>query len=142
MVIVGQCIDLVISKLESEGSWKNTEAKNNIVELLKMIKDIAYMYETQSYLFKAVHNTMRSVYLLYQRDGQTPEQYLESFLNNVDIIKHCDGSIGKRAKLAKYIQKIDKDKTFINSVVIKLSLKKSIEAYFAYAFILGANRKK
>eukprot|EP00957_Ditylum_brightwellii_P107433 8197217-Ditylum_brightwellii.AAC.1 len=73
MVIVGQCTDLVISKLESESTWKKTEATNNVVELLKMIKDIAYKYETQSYPFKAVHNAIICFYLLYQKDNYTLE---------------------------------------------------------------------
>eukprot|EP00957_Ditylum_brightwellii_P208667 15358443-Ditylum_brightwellii.AAC.1 len=34
-VIIGQCRDLVTSKLESKNSWKQTEAKKNTIELLK-----------------------------------------------------------------------------------------------------------
>eukprot|EP00957_Ditylum_brightwellii_P172307 13117320-Ditylum_brightwellii.AAC.1 len=103
VVIVGQCTDLVISKLESEATWKRTEEATNVIELLKMIKDIAYKSETQSYPFKAVHNAIQSFYLLYQKDNYTLEQYMESFLNNIDIIKHSDGSFGEHPKLAFYL---------------------------------------
>eukprot|EP00957_Ditylum_brightwellii_P026290 1988565-Ditylum_brightwellii.AAC.1 len=93
----------------------------------------------QSYLFKAVHNAVRSFYLLYQKDDQTLEQYSESFLNNIDIIKDSDRSIGEQAKLAQHICKLDGDKGSMDAAVVKLSLKKSTEKCFAYVFILGEN---
>eukprot|EP00957_Ditylum_brightwellii_P096804 7372102-Ditylum_brightwellii.AAC.1 len=106
-MIVGQCTDLVISKLESETTWKKTAAANNVVELLKMIQDIAYKYETQSYPFKAVHNTMRTFYLLHQKDNYTLEQYIESFLNIINGIKHSDGNINEHPKLALSLCQLD-----------------------------------
>eukprot|EP00957_Ditylum_brightwellii_P103149 7861595-Ditylum_brightwellii.AAC.1 len=72
-----------------------------------MVKDIAYKYETQSYSFKAVHTAIQSFYLLYQNDYYTLEQYMESFLNNIDVIKHSDGNIGKHPKLAHYLCKLE-----------------------------------
>eukprot|EP00957_Ditylum_brightwellii_P059569 4523275-Ditylum_brightwellii.AAC.1 len=66
------------------------KAANDIVELLKMIKDISYKYKTQSYPFNVINNAMRSFYLLYQKDAFTLEQYMESFLNNIGIIKHSN----------------------------------------------------
>eukprot|EP00957_Ditylum_brightwellii_P031530 2390754-Ditylum_brightwellii.AAC.1 len=72
----------------------------------------------------------------------TLEQYMESFLNIIDVIKHNDGNIGKHPKLGSYLCKLDGDEGYVNAAVVKLSLKCSTEAYFAYAFISGTNRKK
>eukprot|EP00957_Ditylum_brightwellii_P064867 4920890-Ditylum_brightwellii.AAC.1 len=141
VVIRGQCTDLVISKLESETAWMTTEAKNNVVELLKMMKDIAYKYETQSYPFKTVHNAIQSFCLLYQKDSYTLEQCLESFLNKVDVIKHSCGNIGEYAKLVEYIRQQEGNASSLDSAIVKWSVTQATEAYFAYTFISGANGK-
>eukprot|EP00957_Ditylum_brightwellii_P048658 3692059-Ditylum_brightwellii.AAC.1 len=49
-VIIGQCTDLMISKLESDPSWTNINDESNVVELLTTIKGIAYKYESQSFV--------------------------------------------------------------------------------------------
>eukprot|EP00957_Ditylum_brightwellii_P048016 3646081-Ditylum_brightwellii.AAC.2 len=41
-VIISQCTDLIISKLESYPSWTNIEDESNVLELLTTIKRIAY----------------------------------------------------------------------------------------------------
>eukprot|EP00957_Ditylum_brightwellii_P202387 15329931-Ditylum_brightwellii.AAC.1 len=64
-----------------------------------MIKYVAYKYETQSYPFEVVHNVMQSFYLTYQKDNCTFEQYMDIFLNSIDVIKNSDGTVGEHPKL-------------------------------------------
>eukprot|EP00957_Ditylum_brightwellii_P119007 9076513-Ditylum_brightwellii.AAC.1 len=61
----------MVSQLESEPRWKKIEENANVVKQQTMIKDITYKYESQSYTFKAVHNTVRGFYLKYQKDNIT-----------------------------------------------------------------------
>eukprot|EP00957_Ditylum_brightwellii_P127336 9709471-Ditylum_brightwellii.AAC.1 len=58
-----------------------------------MVKDIVYKFEIQSYQFKVVHNAVHIFYLLYQKDNYTLEQYMETFLSNIDVIKHSNGKL-------------------------------------------------
>eukprot|EP00957_Ditylum_brightwellii_P201765 15327139-Ditylum_brightwellii.AAC.1 len=141
-VVIGQCTELMMSKLESETKWTVIEEKHSVVELLQMIKDIAYKYKTQSYPFKVVHNVMQGFYLLYQQEHHILEQYLETFLNNTNVIKHSDGNIGEHPRLAKYIRLVEGDEKTTVAAVVKASLKKSTKAYFAYAFLSGSNQRK
>eukprot|EP00957_Ditylum_brightwellii_P028757 2172158-Ditylum_brightwellii.AAC.1 len=127
---------------KTEPSWKQAEKKNDVVELSKMIKDIVYKFETQSYSFKAVHNAVQSFYLLYQKDTYTLEQYMETFLNNIDVIKHSNGKVGKYPKFATYIQQLKGNGDLMDVTVMNKSIKQATAAYFAYAFISGASRKK
>eukprot|EP00957_Ditylum_brightwellii_P116434 8881364-Ditylum_brightwellii.AAC.1 len=140
-MIIGQCTDLVISKLESKNNWTKTEATNDVVELLNMIKDIPHKYKTQSYPFKDVHNMMKGFYLLNQKDTYTLDQYIESFLDNIDVIKHSNENIREYPKLGQYICKLDGDEDLVDATVVNLFLEQPTEAYFASAFILGANQK-
>eukprot|EP00957_Ditylum_brightwellii_P109598 8359298-Ditylum_brightwellii.AAC.2 len=77
---------------------------------------------------------MRGFYLLYQQEHHTLEQYLETFLNNIDVIKHSDGNIGEQLRLANCIRLIEGDEDSTDAAVVKASLKKSTEAYLTYAF--------
>eukprot|EP00957_Ditylum_brightwellii_P211722 15366510-Ditylum_brightwellii.AAC.1 len=45
-VIIGQCNELMIAKLESETAWKGIKDAYDVVGLLLMIKDILYKYKT------------------------------------------------------------------------------------------------
>eukprot|EP00957_Ditylum_brightwellii_P200869 15311532-Ditylum_brightwellii.AAC.1 len=110
-----------MSKLENETQWTAIEEKHSAVELLQLIKDVAYKYETQSYPFKV---------------------YIETFLNNVNVNKHSGKNIGEHPRLAKYIRLVEGDEHSTDAVVVKASLKKSTKAYFAYAFLSKANQRK
>eukprot|EP00957_Ditylum_brightwellii_P031304 2373030-Ditylum_brightwellii.AAC.1 len=60
---------------------------------------------------------MRGFYLLHQQEHHTFEQYLEKFLNNIDVIKHSDGNIGEHPRLAKCIRLMEGDKDSTDAAV-------------------------
>eukprot|EP00957_Ditylum_brightwellii_P177625 13529811-Ditylum_brightwellii.AAC.1 len=84
-IIIGQCTGLMITKLESETLWKQVKSRSDIVGLLTYIRNISFRYESQCYPYKAVHNSMRSFYVMYQQDGVLLEKYLEPFINSTDV---------------------------------------------------------
>eukprot|EP00957_Ditylum_brightwellii_P162787 12396261-Ditylum_brightwellii.AAC.1 len=102
-VIIGQCIEQMMSKLGSKTKWTAIEEKHIVVELLQLIKDTAY---------------------------------------NIYVIKHSNGNIGEHPRLAKFIRLVEGGKESTDAAVVNASLKKSTEAYFAYAFLSGANQRK
>eukprot|EP00957_Ditylum_brightwellii_P136976 10445518-Ditylum_brightwellii.AAC.1 len=85
---------------------------------------------------------MRSFYVMYQRDDVSLEKYLESFVNSIDVMKHSDRVIGEHPKLGNYILKMDGNTANANATLIEDAVTRSNEAYLAYAFLSGANRKK
>eukprot|EP00957_Ditylum_brightwellii_P192939 14690797-Ditylum_brightwellii.AAC.1 len=82
-----------------------------------------------------------SFYVLYQQDNVSLEKYLESFVNSTDVVKHSDGVIGEHPKLGNYILKMDGNEANTNATIIADAVTRSNEAYLAYAFLSGANRK-
>eukprot|EP00957_Ditylum_brightwellii_P116862 8914384-Ditylum_brightwellii.AAC.1 len=92
-LIIGQCTDLMISKLESKILWKQVKSKSDVVGLLTFIRNILFRYESQCYPFKAVHNVMKGFYIMYQQDDVTLDKCMESFVNSFDIVRHSDGAI-------------------------------------------------
>eukprot|EP00957_Ditylum_brightwellii_P165253 12581972-Ditylum_brightwellii.AAC.1 len=85
---------------------------------------------------------MRSFYIMYQQDDITLEKYMESFVNSIDVVNHSDGIIREHPKLGKYILKIDGNEATSNAALNANAEVRSNEAYLAYAFLSGANRKK
>eukprot|EP00957_Ditylum_brightwellii_P208917 15359539-Ditylum_brightwellii.AAC.1 len=85
---------------------------------------------------------MRSFYDMYQQDGVTLEKCMESFVNSIDVVKHSDGVIGEHPKLGDYILKMDRNAATTNASLIEDAVTRSNEAYLAYAFQSGANRKE
>ena len=50
-VILGQCTDTMKAKLESEATFKNISQDRDMVELLKLMRDVAFNYESDKYPF-------------------------------------------------------------------------------------------
>eukprot|EP00957_Ditylum_brightwellii_P016607 1248323-Ditylum_brightwellii.AAC.1 len=67
---------------------------------------------------------------------------MESFVNSIDVVRHSDGVIGEHPKLGNYILKLDGNEATSNATLIAKADARSSEAYLAYAFLSGANRKK
>eukprot|EP00957_Ditylum_brightwellii_P149107 11354012-Ditylum_brightwellii.AAC.1 len=132
-VITSQCTDLMITKLESKILWKQVKSSSNAVGLLTYVRNISFRYESQCYLYKAMHNSMRSFYIMYQQDGLSLEKYLDSFVNSIDVVKHSDRVIGEHPKLGNYILKMDGNAANTNATIIVDAVTRSNKAYLAYA---------
>eukprot|EP00957_Ditylum_brightwellii_P052693 3994569-Ditylum_brightwellii.AAC.1 len=138
-VLKGQCRDLVRTKLESK-KWVRIDKDSDAVELLKLIKVIAFRYESQSYQFQTVCNSMRSLYVLSQGEVILLELYLDSFLNITNSINHSNGFIGENPNLHKYLLKLKGKESTKNSSDIEAAEDNIREAYLAYVLISGANQ--
>eukprot|EP00957_Ditylum_brightwellii_P043343 3285412-Ditylum_brightwellii.AAC.1 len=117
-VIICQCSDLMISKLESEIRWKQVKSSSDAVGLLTFVRNISFSNESQSYPFKAVHNGMCGIYVMYQCDDTALEEYTESFANSTDAVRHSDSVIGEHPKLGKYMLWLDGNETAKNPKLI------------------------
>eukprot|EP00957_Ditylum_brightwellii_P139106 10602793-Ditylum_brightwellii.AAC.2 len=69
------------AKLESNDKFEAAVDASDMVLLLKLIKKIAYQYESHRYPHQAVHTAMRAFYLTSQTEGMTLEAYLDEFNN-------------------------------------------------------------
>ena len=60
-VVLGQSTDAMKAKLESEASFKKISQDRDLVGLLKLMRDIAFNYESDRYPFLAVHLALNSI---------------------------------------------------------------------------------
>ena len=60
-VVLGQSADAMKAKLESEASFKKISQDRDLVGLLKLMRDIAFNYESDRYPFLAVYLALNSI---------------------------------------------------------------------------------
>eukprot|EP00978_Attheya_sp_CCMP212_P022463 scaffold67031_cov55-Attheya_sp.AAC.1 len=64
------------------------------LELLRMIKDLVFNFQSQKYLPLALDESKARFYYCKQGKYSTPQVYLEQFQNMVDVIEHSGVTIG------------------------------------------------
>ena len=62
-VILGQCTDAMIARPKGQDIFEEVEAELDALCLLKMIRGIAFNFESQKYVHLSMHEAMRCYYL-------------------------------------------------------------------------------
>ena len=138
-LIWSQCSDAIRQKIEATEDFSNIAPNGNAIELLKIIKDIAYNFQSQKYMPHALHEAKKRLYNCYQARHTTTQAYLESFQNCLDVVNHIGGTIGgDPAMIDKVAKQISKDKNTLTEAEIAMGQ----EEYIATAFLLGADRSR
>jgi hypothetical protein len=93
-LILGQCTEHIISKLESLDDFKEIERALDVIKLMKAIKGVLYQFEGQKYEDEALHEAMKRFCLFNQNREMTNAKFLETFQTLVSVITECGGEIG------------------------------------------------
>jgi hypothetical protein len=93
-LILGQCTEHMVSKLEYLDDFKEIERALDVITLMKAIKGIAYQFDGQTYEDDALHQAMKRFYLFNQHREMTNTKFLETFKTLVSVITECGSEIG------------------------------------------------
>ena len=104
-VALGQCSEAMKAKLESENMYDKISNDGDVIALLKLIRSIAFDYESKQYPHLAVYNSMRSFYGFYQKPSMTNDAYLEAYQNIRDVVEHCGGDLMDHESLIQHTLK-------------------------------------
>ena len=61
-LVLGQCTDLLQSKLKQQANWDTVSGAQVGIELLKLIKTVVYKFEDQKFLPLALYNAKNNLY--------------------------------------------------------------------------------
>jgi hypothetical protein len=91
-LVWGQCSDTMQQKIESLDTFPAMKTDNDGIALLLAIKNTAYNYQSEKYIFES---TMEAQYrlMVLRQNHLTPKQYHEKFTNLLSVYIHCGGSI-------------------------------------------------
>ena len=84
-LIIGQCSESMITKLESTNEFKAINDSSDSTGLLKAIKKVSFHYESQKYGPLAMHDAITMFCTCRQGERTPTEAYLETFNNTVAI---------------------------------------------------------
>ena len=83
-LVLGQCTESLRAKMKRKEDWKKIDDISNLVELLKMIKEIEFKIDTGKNIYMTTWKVKRETANLFQ-NNETPERYLEKCLSNVQV---------------------------------------------------------
>ena len=70
------------AKMKGKEDWKKIDKKRNSMELLKMIKEIAFKVDKRKNIYMTKWRVKWDSANMFQ-NNKTPERYLKKFLRNV-----------------------------------------------------------
>jgi hypothetical protein len=135
--IWGQCSDGMPKKVEASPGYVSVSQNGDAIELLKIIKDVAYNNQIQKYIPQALHEAKKRFYNCHQLWHQPTQAYFEYFQDQIDVITHIGGLLGNDLVL---INKTAKD---LGKELEELSVdnkNKAQDEFYAIAFLNGADR--
>ena len=91
-LVLGQCIDLLQTKLKQQTNWKRVSDEQNGIALLTMIKKVVHKFEDQKFVPLAHYNAKAAIYAFCQ-GNLTKNEYLKKFNNLVDLICSYQGKL-------------------------------------------------
>jgi Zinc knuckle len=120
-------------RVEATESYIEISENGDAIELLKIIKNICFSFQTQKYPILALHEAKKRFYNCTQFRNQSIQAYLEMFQNNLDVIKYIGGSIGIDPILYKEEEGESRSSESNND---------AYQCYIATAFMIGADRNR
>jgi hypothetical protein len=70
-------------KVEASPGYVSVSQNGDAIELLKIIKDVAYNYQIQKYIPQALHEAKKRFYNCHQLWHQPTQAYIEYFQNQI-----------------------------------------------------------
>ncbi|WP_288993360.1 hypothetical protein [uncultured Marinobacter sp.] len=95
-LVIGQCADLLQSKLKQQTQWAAISQDQDVIRLLNLIKTITFRFEDQKFLPLALYQAKSSLYSLRQA-SMNNHDYLQRFQTLVDVAMSYHGQLHDQA---------------------------------------------
>ena len=142
-VIIGQCSESMINKLESSDEFRTISASSDSIALLKAIKKVSFHHESQKFGPHALHDAMTMFYTCRQSEHTSTEAYLETYNNTVSIVTYCGGSLGRALELGNQMAlERDLDLESMTAAQTLALRQEAQDRYLAVAFLMGADKQR
>jgi hypothetical protein len=93
-LVLGQCMDHMVAKLESLPEFKKIYRDRDFIKLMKTIKGLSYKFEGTKYQEKTLHQAIKRFYLFGQSNEMPNVKFLETFQTLTSVITEFGGEIG------------------------------------------------
>lgn len=142
-LIWGQCTDIMRQKVEAHETFAGVSSTGDGLGLLRLIKGVAFQFQSQKYLPHALHEALKRYYNCAQGKFATTQVYLEHFQNVIAVVTESGGSIAGHAGVEDTI--VSEGNINIEDMTDdqrKELTEKATERSTAVAFMLGCDRTR
>ena len=95
-VVWGQCSEAMQAKIKSDKLYDSMHAEvDDSLMLIKIIKGIAYKFESQKNIYLSLDNVKCTFYAYKQGADETNANYMSKFKNTIEVIEHYGGTTGE-----------------------------------------------
>ena len=91
IIIMGQCMTAVKNKVEANTAYADIETNYDVVELLRIIKEIAFRSGDKKYNHCSAFYVLKAVLNIRQEKNENPMAYYKRFINAMDV---CETQFG------------------------------------------------
>ena len=142
-LIWGQCTDIMRQKVEAHESFAGVSSTGDGLGLLKLVKSIAFQFQSQKYLPHALHEALKRYYNCSQGKYASTNAYLEHFQNVVAVVTESGGSIaGHKGVEDLVLAEMNVERANMTDEEEKQMKEKATGRSTAMAFLLGCDRSR
>ena len=141
-LVLGQCTDLLQSKLKQQNQWEAISEKQDAIALIGLIKTITFRFEDQKFLPLALYQSKAHLYNLRQ-DTMTNTEYLQRFQNLVDVATAYAGQLHDQAIVDIVTERLHPSTSYdsLNADEKQVVQTASSELYLATMFLRQSDRR-
>ena len=90
---MGQCTTAVKNKVEANTAYADIEANYDVIELLRIIKEIAFRSGDKKYNHRSAFYALKAVINIRQEENENPTAYYKRFINAMDVYETQFGPV-------------------------------------------------
>jgi hypothetical protein len=109
-LVIGQCADLLQSKLKQQAQWNTISLEQDAIALVSLIKTITFKFEDQKFPPLALYQSKANVHNLRQ-NNMSNHECLQRFQNLVDVATSYDGQLHDQSIVDICTEKLHPGKT-------------------------------
>ena len=145
-LVLGQCTELMKSKLKGDPDWDIIKTDLDVLKLLVEIKTISFRFEDQKYQVLEIHNSKSNFYSFRQNDYPN-STYLTKFRNLADIASSLGGHLQDEAILVMAVKLLhptltDPRDSSLSPTEVEEVKETAEELYLSLSLIQHADRKR
>ena len=131
-IILGQCDKAMRNRVEASQDFQQHEMDNDVVELLRTIKDIAFDSNDKKYPHMQATVAWRNLAKAWQKDNEDLNDYYKRFTSLAELVDRVYGPVAP-VRIAEKDSNYSADRTSV--------LKKEQQKMLAFMFMDGAHKK-
>jgi Reverse transcriptase (RNA-dependent DNA polymerase)/Zinc knuckle len=145
-LVWGQCSDALREKLRSKPEYVEVNTTQNGLDLLNLIRGVAFNQESNKFVAQAVAENIGRVWKCIQEPNESNAQYADRFQTTVEVVEQSGGEIGHQPGIERFLAQ-ERGFDYDNPGAIHANDLAALhddakELFFTTVFLMNADRRR